>query len=42
MIPEVTDISLAIFIPAGASSNPVFHVMYSAYKLSKQGGNIQP
>ena len=42
MIPEVTDISLAIFIPACASSSPVFHVMYSAYKLSKQGGNIPP
>ena len=22
-------------------SNPTFHVMYSAYKLNKQGGHIQ-
>ena len=42
IIPEVTDISLAIFIPACASSSPVFNMMYSTYKLSKQGGNIQP
>ena len=33
---------LAILIPAFASSNPAFHMMYSAYKLSKQGDNIQP
>ena len=25
-----------------ASSNPAFHMMYSAYKLNKQGDNIQP
>ena len=32
----------AIFIPACASSSPAFLTMYSAYKLIKQGGNIQP
>ena len=29
-------------IPACASSRPVFLTMYSAYKLNKQGDNIQP
>ena len=33
---------LAILIPAWASSSPAFHMMYSAYKLNKQGDNIQP
>ena len=33
---------LAILIPACASSSPAFLMMYSAYKLSKQGDNIQP
>ena len=33
---------LAILIPASASSSPAFLVMYSAYKLNKQGDNIQP
>ena len=33
---------LAILIPACASSSLAFHVMYSAYKLNKQGNNIQP
>ena len=33
---------LAVLIPACASSSPTFHVMYSAYKLNKQGDNIQP
>jgi len=33
---------LAIFIPVYASSSPAFHMMYSAYKLNKQGDNIQP
>ena len=33
---------LAILIPACPSSSPAFHMMYSAYKLSKQGDNIQP
>ena len=32
----------AILIPAWASSSPVFLMMYSAYKLNKQGDNIQP
>ena len=30
---------LAILIPAWASSSPAFHLMYSAYKLNKQGDN---
>ena len=33
---------LAILIPACASFSPAFHMMYSAYKLNKQGNNIQP
>ena len=33
---------LAILIPACASSSPAFLTMYSAYKLNKQGDNIQP
>ena len=33
---------LAILIPAYASSNLAFHMMYSAYKLNRQGDNIQP
>ena len=32
---------LAILIPACASFCPAFHMMYSAYKLNKQGDNIQ-
>ena len=32
----------AILIPACASSNLAFYMMYSAYKLNKQGDNIQP
>ena len=32
----------AILIPACAFSNPAFLMMYSAYKLNKQGDNIQP
>ena len=31
-----------ILIPACASTSPVFLMMYSAYKLNKQGDNIQP
>ena len=31
----------AILIPAYASSNPAFCMMYSAYKLNKQSDNIQ-
>ena len=33
---------LAILIPACASSSPAFLIMYSAYRLNKQGDNIQP
>ena len=32
---------LAILIPACASSSPAFLMMYSAYKLNKQGDNMQ-
>ena len=32
----------AILIPACASSSPAFPMIYSAYKLNKQGDNIQP
>ena len=32
----------AILIPACDSSSWAFHMMYSAYKLNKQGDNIQP
>ena len=32
----------AILIPAYASSSPALLMMYSAYKLNKQGDNIQP
>ena len=31
-----------ILIPACASSSLVFHMIYSAYKLNKQGDSIQP
>ena len=31
-----------ILIPACASSSPAYHIMYSAYKLYRQGDNIQP
>ena len=34
--------SLAILIPASASSSLAFHMMYSAYKLNRQGDNIHP
>ena len=33
---------LAILIPVCDSSSLAFHLMYSAYKLNKQGDNIQP
>ena len=33
---------LAVLIPACDSSSPAFCVMYSAYKLNRQGDNIQP
>ena len=33
---------LAVLIPACASFSLAFHTTYSAYKLNKQGDNIQP
>ena len=33
---------LAILIAACASSSPAFYMVYSAYKLNKQGDSIQP
>ena len=33
---------LALMIPACVSSSPAFLMMYSAYKLNKQGNNIKP
>ena len=36
------DISLSLFILACASSSQAFLMMYSAYKLNKQGDNMQP
>ena len=33
---------LAILIPSWDSSSLAYHMMYSAYKLNKQGDNIQP
>ena len=33
---------LAILILTCDSSSPAFHIMYSAYKLNKQDGDIQP
>ena len=33
---------LEILIPVCDSSSPEFHMMYAAYKLNKQGDNIQP
>ena len=33
---------LAVLIPACESSSLAFHMMHSAYKLNKQGDNIQP
>ena len=33
---------MAVLIPACTSSSPAFHIMYSPYKLNKQGDNIQP
>ena len=33
---------LIILIQAYASCSPAFHMMFSAYKLNKQGDNMQP
>ena len=41
-VSEVIEFLLAILIPACASSSPSFRMIYSAYKLNKQGHNIQP
>ena len=41
-ISEVIIFLPAILIPACASSSPAFLMMYSAYRLNKQGDNIQP
>ena len=41
-ISEVIDISPGNLDSSCASSSPVFLMMYSAYKLNKQGDNIQP
>ena len=35
-------ILLGILIPYSALSSPAFLLMYSAYKVNKQGDNIQP
>ena len=32
----------AILIPASDLSSPAFHIVYSAYKLNREGDNIQP
>ena len=40
--PRLLIFLLAILTPACASSSLAFCVMYSAYKLNKQGDNIQP
>ena len=39
---EVIDISPGNLDSNCASSSPAFRMMYSAYKLNKQGDNIQP
>ena len=41
-ISEVIDISPSNLDSGCASSSPAFLMMYSAYKLNKQGDNIQP
>ena len=33
---------LAVLIPACASSSPTFHMIYSAFKLNRQGDNTEP
>ena len=39
---QSTSCKMLGWIPAYASSSPAFCMMYSAYKLNKQGDNIQP
>ena len=41
-VSEVIDISPSNLDSSLCSSSPAFHMMYSAYKLNKQGENIQP
>ena len=41
-VSEIIDISPDNLIQACASSSPAFLMMYSVYKLNKQGDNIQP
>ena len=41
-IPEIIDIFPAILIPACDLSSLAFCIMYSAYRLNKQGDNTQP
>ena len=41
-ISEVIGISLGSLDSSCASSSPLFLMMYTAYKLNKQGDNIQP
>ena len=41
-ISEVIDISPSNLDFTYVSSSPAFLMMYSAYKLKKQGDNIQP
>ena len=36
----MSEVLPAILIPACVSSSPAFLMMYSAYKLNKQGDNI--
>ena len=33
---------LEVLIPSCKSSSPAFHMVYSAYKLNKQGDSVQP
>ena len=40
--PRLLIFLLAILISVYDSSSPAFHMMYIAYKLNKQGENIQP
>ena len=40
--PGLEETQAAILIPVCGSSSPAFLMMYSAYKLNKQGDNIQP
>ena len=42
IVPANTYIATAIWIPACASCRSVFRMMYSAYKLNKQGNNTYP